>query len=234
MNHSQKKNLARWGSVSSLLFLAIVFTQCIPSTPKKLSSSNYSQVEVSSPGGLEQAEAEAPSVGVKDADRILYSMAAVTGVSPTANNIRNAFTNLNSQLPTNSRLESLTENQMVAVTKLAAEFCNELVNSSAMRQAVWPTSIVDFTRAWNNAAAFPNETKRGAFIATTLETFWGADVQDPQNYEESFEVLLDLMSEMLDGSSMSAQAPTNNATPTLNAGKAVCTTVLASAPVWMN
>lgn len=232
MNHLKKKNLARWGSISSLLFLAIVFTQCIPSTPKKLSSSNYTQVEVSSPGGLEQAEAEAPSVGVKDADRILYSMSAVTGVAPTTNNIRNAFSDLSTQLPINSRLESLTDNQMVAVTKLAAEFCNELVNSSAMRQAIWPN--VDFSRPWNNANAFPNQTKRGDFIATTLETFWGADVQDPQSYEESFEVLLDLMSEMLDGSSMSAQAPTNNSTPTLNVGKAVCTTVLASAPVWMN
>lgn len=233
MNHAQKKNLARWGSISSLVALAVVFTQCVPSSPKKLSSSNYSQVEVSSPGGLEQAEAEAPSVGVKDADRILYSMAAVTGVSPTANNIKNAFNNLNSQLPSNSRLESLTENQMVAVTKLAAEFCNELVNSSAMRQAIWSTAVVDFSKGWKDASAFPNDNKRGSFIAVTLETFWGTDVQDPMSYEESYEVLEDLMSEMLDGSNMSAQAA-NSSTSTMNAGKAVCTTALASAPVWMN
>lgn len=233
MNYNQKKNLARWGSITSLLILAIAFTQCVPSSPKKFTGSNYSEVEVSSPGGLEQAEAEAPSLGVKDADRILYSMAAVTGVSPTANNIRNAFSNLSSQLPANSRLESLTDNQMVAVTKLAAEFCNELINSSAMRQVVWPSTVVDFNRAWNDSAAFPNINKRGAFIAITLETFWGADVQDPMSYEESYDVLIDLMSEMLDGSSMSAQAPFNT-TSTLNAGKAVCTTALASAPVWMN
>ena len=238
MKKLSKQQIARWGSVASLAALTVLFTQCIPSASKK--SSGYSSpVEVSSPGGLEKAEAEAPSIGVKDSDRILYTMAAVTGIDPASNGtIRNAFTNLRVQLPANSRLESLSENQMVTVTKLAAEFCNQLIqnNPNNMRTTIWP--MANFTGAW--MTAFPNSgnmDQRGTFIAATLERFWGVNVLDELVYEESYNGLMELFSLMLEGDPFgnpAIPAAPNNATSTLNATKAVCTAALSSAPVWMN
>lgn len=228
MKQITKQNIARWGSIGSLCVLAAVFTQCVPSSPKS-SSSNSSYVEVSSPGGLEQAEAEAPTVGVKDADRILYTMAAVTGVEPASNaTIRNTYTDLKAQLPANSRLESLSENQMVTVTKLAAEFCQQLVGNATLRASVWPST--NLAVAWKTAGSLNNDTQRGNFVVGTLEKFWGADVQQDMVYQESYDVLVGLLSELLDGPPEAA----NNATSTQNAAKAVCTAALSSAPVWMN
>jgi len=237
MKNFNKQQVARWGSLASLAVLVVLFTQCVPSSSKmKASSSN---VEVSSPGGLEQAEAEAPSVGVKDADRILYTMAAVTGIDPAGNNtIRNAFTDLKAQLPANSRLESLSENQMVTVTKLASVFCNQLIsnNPNNMRTTIWPST--NFTGNWQTV--LPNSGNmdmRGTFVTDTLEQFWGEDVLDQLVYQESFEALMELMSQMLEGDPFgnpAIPAAANNATSTQNATKAVCTAALSAAPVWMN
>lgn len=240
MKKLNPQQIARWGSLASLAMLAVVFTQCIAQPAKKgVATSNY---EVSSPGGLEAAEAEAPSVGVKDADRILYSMAAVTGIDPATNaTIRNAYTNLKPQLPGTSRIDSLTDNQMVSVTKLAAEFCNQLVGNGALtaqRSMVWPRTAVNTNTTWTSVfGTNPESAQRINFITDTIAAFWGANVLDDQQVEDSGTNMLELLSLMLEGDPTANPAimpAADNQTSKQNAAKAVCTAALASAPVWMN
>lgn len=228
MKLQTKQKVARWASIASLVCLLIAFTQCI-ATPQK-SSSSSSTVEQSNAGGLMAAQDEAaPNVGVKDADAIYLTMSTVTGIPATNGNTANAYAAQKPQMPIAARVESLNESQLMAITKLAAEFCNELVNNGAQRAIIWPRNNLGVV--WTNAAAFPandNGVKRGDFAEDTLKAFWGDNTRDVSVYNDGYAELTSLMDDLLAGA-----ATTNNATITMNTAKAVCTAALASAPVWM-
>jgi hypothetical protein len=223
-----KQNFVRWGLVALLGAMLITFTQCIGGSTSSVDDSVSAQPnEVLIP-----EDEEAPEIGVKDAERTLMTMSAVTGVP--ASTVRNIFnSDLKAQLPTNARVEAMLETHMMGATKLASEFCNALVNDGTRRAAIWPT----FNFAENNANQFlAGSASRRMFIIQMLEAFWGVGTLEEAEYEEGAaaidQLITDMLTQVVDPvSGNTIAAPGNTNAAKLNAAKAACTAALSSAQV---
>lgn len=222
-------NLVRWGLVALLGVMLVVFTQCIGGSGSTIDDGGTHALpsEVLAP-----EDEEAPEIGVKDAERTLQTMSALTGV-PTSS-VQNIFnSDLKAQLPTSSRVEAMLETHMMGATKLASEFCNVLINTPAQRVLIWPT----FDFAAGNAMAFQaGSASRRTFIIQMLEAFWGVGTLDVEEYEEGAaaidQLITDMLTQVVDpvtGATIAAPGNTNAAK--LNAAKAACTAALSSAQV---
>lgn len=213
-----KVNLIRYGLASLLMLILVVFTQCI--SPKTVyvdqAPADANAINIPTDGLLPQ-DVNAPDVGVKDTERIFMTMSALTGV-PTTNGIRNTYNTVyKTQLPSSYRLESFQESQMLATMKIATEFCNIMLNTVALREAVWPANQVNF----GTANLFANNVAtREAFIDALMYRFWGDGVLEPIEYEEGAEMIEQLM--------LDAMAAGSN---TLNTAKLACSAALSSAHV---
>ena len=75
-----------------------------------------------------------PDIGIRDFARINDTMAEVTGVDPNTPSVAATFEELVQQLPTDTNIESFVSSHQVGIAKLALEYCNELVESPALRQ----------------------------------------------------------------------------------------------------
>lgn len=221
-------NLVRWGLVALLGVLLVTFTQCIGGSTSTVDDS----VSVQPNEVLVPEDEEAPEIGVKDAERTLMTMSAVTGVP--ASTVRGIFnSDLKAQLPTNARVEAMLETHMMGATKLASEFCNALINDGTRRAAIWPT----FNFAENNANQFlAGSASRRTFIIQMLEAFWGQGTLEEAEYEEGAaaidQLITDMLTQVVDpvtGNTLPAPGNTNAAK--LNAAKAACTAALSSAQV---
>lgn len=223
-------NLVRWGLVALLGAMLVTFTQCIGGSDSTVDDG----VHVQPSEVLEPEDEEAPEIGVKDAERTLQTMSALTGVpTSTVQGIFNS--DLKAQLPTNARVEAMLETHMMGATKLASEFCNALINDPTRRAAIWPT----FDFAAGNAMAFDkntNATSRRMFIIQMLEAFWGAGTLETEEYEEGAaaidQLITDMLTQVVDPvTGATIPAPANNNAAKLNAAKAACTAALSSAQV---
>lgn len=81
---------------------------------------------------------EASDIGMRTFDEINNSMSQITGVSTTENNVNATFTTIKQQLPTVESIEGFLSAHQVAVSQLAIEYCNALVESSPLRSAFFP------------------------------------------------------------------------------------------------
>jgi len=209
-------NYVRWGLVVLLGAMLVTFTQCIGGSGSGVDDGVSAQPsEVLVP----VEDEEAPEIGVKDAERILQTMSALTGVpTSTVQNIYNS--DLKAQLPTSSRVEAMLETHMMGATKLASEYCQALIENGTLRANIWPN--FDFGAA--NTTAFTTEASRQYFVDTMLNQFWGMGVYEPAEYEEAALALEELILDILAGQP-------NNATTKRNAAKAACIAALSSAQV---
>ncbi len=237
MKTNVKRELYRWSIIVLLAAILVGFTQCIgqkASLPSEYHSTGT--VQVPSPG-LEAERPdiveEAPDIGVKDYERTLHTMSQLTGV-PISGNVLTAYNDrLKAQLPYNSRIEGISETNILGAAKLASEFCDVLLNTAALRTQIWPAATFNFGQ---NSATFwgANSPTRPLFIQLMLQRFWGADVLPPEEYAEGQQVLDELVTAMttaveIDGATVAA--PASNATTTLNVAKTLCTSALSSAQV---
>lgn len=223
MKTNIKKELTRWGLITLLGAVLVGFTQCVGSDS---STSESYHSETLTGGGLEAEEEEAPEVGIKDADRIFQTMSVLTGVPTTNTSVRDIFrSDYKAQLPNSARVEAMLETHILGATKLATEYCQQLINTQALREAIWPAGVVNFgaTPAMTFAAG---SNSRGQFITRMLERFWGVDVLPPEEYEEAYDVIDELITEAMNGQ-------TANATGTQNIAKIACTAALSAPQVIM-
>ncbi len=158
-------------------------------------------------------------IGVKNFEEINETMSVVTGISAGTNAINNTFRELEVQLPTDNSIKSFLSSNQVAITKLAAEYCDQLVNSGTLRAAVWPG--LNFGNSPNQVLA--NNTQKTLVINQTLDKFWGPNVGG--NRTTSQLEMLSLMNDLLNGENL------GSATTTQVTMKGVCTAALASAQV---
>lgn len=158
--------------------------------------------------------------GVKSFEEIYMSMSVLTGVSPTAGNVDDVFRSVSVQLPTDNDIKSFSSVNQVSVTKLAAEYCHELVrNNNANRSSVWPNTNFNET----SGTAFVG-VKRDRIIDGAIKQFW--QIADANMFEYNMErnEMSMLIDELLAGEA-------NNSTTTQNVIKGVCTAILSSAHV---
>jgi len=216
------KNIFKVVLIILLVAMIGTFTHCVPQIAKEIgngggSSSNNSTYTDNTPKDEGQIINEIQvTTGIKNHEQILHTMGEVTGIDPYSNNgIMNIYRQVELSLPTDNDIKIFSSTQQVAVTKLAAEFCQVLVNDTAKRAVVWPGQNFGGTPA-------TSLTNRTQFIDQTIAAFWGpmltADELDVAH--EDLNGLIDALNVPQAG----LAAPT-----TLNTIRGVCTAALSSA-----
>lgn len=231
-----KANGRMIASALTVILMLVSYTQCVleykPAPNKKTSTTTEQQSqsnttnnlpdpivveETPDPGGDTSSSTnpvvlEQVQVGVKNFEQINETMASLTGVNPTSNSIKNTFQTLEVQLPTENDVKSFLAANQVAVTKLAAEYCNSLLDSTSLRASVWPNY---------NFNSF-NTTDKDFIIDRSLDHFWGASIDAPGRAASRFE-LQSLLNDL------SVGEDTTRSANIIKITKGVCTAVLGSA-----
>lgn len=96
-----------------------------------------------------------PDIGMRLFAEINTTMSAVTGVSTTNSNVRTTYSNIEQQLPVAESIDGFLSAHQVAVSQLAIEYCNALVEDSSLRAAYFPgvNFNADVTTAFGSSAA---------------------------------------------------------------------------------
>ncbi len=157
-------------------------------------------------------------VGVKDFEQINATMSALTGVPTTDGSVQNVYRTVVTQLPSDNNLKSFLPAHQVAITKLAAEYCERLVENGTLRTAIWPN--LNFTQNPNQAFTAAN---RSTVINQTIDRFMG-----PLNATERSTVtaqLVEIFDTLLQGEDVTSSVTTRKVV------KGLCITSLGSAYV---
>ncbi|MFT6070658.1 MAG: hypothetical protein ACJAT2_001380 [Bacteriovoracaceae bacterium] len=220
-------------SIGSLLVLLLSFNHCVlqPKASKKPadgSSTNQQQTNTSgNTGNTDPVDPVDPpnivleevDVGVKNFEQVLETMSVLTGVDANTNSISNTYEDLKTQLPTNNDIKTFLPAHQVAVTKLAAEYCDELVDDSNLRGSVWPG--FNFGGTPTNSL---NPNGRAAVINQAIDKFWGLGTVSAADKNAAIVELQILMADLIVGEA-------NNSATTRTVVKGVCIATLATARV---
>lgn len=181
--------------------------------------SSYEEPKTNGPKTNEEVlNAIQVDVGVKNFEQILHTMSEVTGINPQNNGrIRSVYASVSTSLPSENDVKTFMASHQVAVTRLAAEFCNETVNDVTRRTEIWRG--FDFNIRSQNAFT---EQNRLLIINKAIEHFW--IVASDSEMATAQRQLVPMFDELL-------VDETNNNTTTLKVVKAVCTVILSSAQV---
>ena len=79
-----------------------------------------------------------PDIGLRTFEEIDATMAALTGVSRTQSGVRQVYNTVRQQLPTVESIEGFLSAQQMAVSQLAIEYCNALVEDTSLRTGYFP------------------------------------------------------------------------------------------------
>ena len=167
-----------------------------------------------------------PKEGLRDFDRVNTTMASLTGVDPNAANVRDAFAELEQQLPGTFDLRTFSSSQQVGIAKLALEYCDAMVESNPLRTAFFGTTPA-FQFDQPVTTAFSDQTKRDLVIDRLVDRMFNANVAYQPSKTEMRPVLDDLITELTAG----CTTQTCDATRTRNIVKGLCAAVLSSAAV---
>ncbi len=128
--------------------------------------------------GLPQIVTPAPSdIGLRTFDEINATMAALTTVSPTQNDVQNTFGTIKQQLPSIERMNGFLSAHQVAISQLAIEYCNALIEDTDKRSSYFPS--FNFTAP--AATAF---TSRDSFLDPLLDRMMGTNLSSqPEKLE---------------------------------------------------
>ncbi len=77
-------------------------------------------------------------IGLKTFENIHATLSAITGVSMADPGVAATFDNVKQALPTVSDINTFVSAQQMAVTQMAIEYCNAMVNDSSLRQSFFP------------------------------------------------------------------------------------------------
>ncbi len=79
-----------------------------------------------------------PQIGVRTFDEINATMSAATGVRITDTAVSGTYAVIRQQLPISENIEGFLSSHQVAVAQLAIEYCNSLVEDTALRAVLFP------------------------------------------------------------------------------------------------
>jgi len=82
--------------------------------------------------------ARTPSIGIRDFAQVNASLAIITGIPTTNPNVAATFEAVHQALPINPDIEGFISSQQMAVTQLAIQYCDELVNTETLRSSFFP------------------------------------------------------------------------------------------------
>jgi hypothetical protein len=229
-----KKNFQKACALGLATLMLGVFTHCVSESPSNSSSSSRNPSSESStstdstskPSGV---AAVTVSTGVKNHEQLLHTMAAVTGIPANNTAVLTVYNQVAATLPTTNDVKSLLAPNNVAIVKLAAEFCNQLIEGGSggtARTAIYNTAIPDGPGVINFASVTRDQLLASnlSFVQRTVDAFWGGIISESDLLDaeaELTDLLIDLASE----------EATNNNAAAKKVAKGVCTAVLSSAYV---
>ena len=162
-----------------------------------------------------------PVIGIRTFDEINQTIAQITAVSPQHPEVKATYETVKQQLPVIEDIETFSSAHQVGIAQLAIEYCNALVDDTALRANYFPG--FDF-------GAVPNVAFNGAaqrdlvlepIVTRTLNTNVGSQ-PDPADTKVHLNSLIDTLT------SCGAGCPADR---TETAVKAVCAAAVASAPM---
>ena len=113
-------------------------------------------------------------IGVRTFDEINATMSAMTGVPITDPAVVNTFETIKQQLPTVENVGGFLSAHQVAITQLAIEYCNALVDDIGLRGMFFGS--YGFNEAAFNSsvtAAFPNQAAKDNVVDALYDTMIG-------------------------------------------------------------
>jgi hypothetical protein len=179
-------------SITTLLVILLAFNQCVfkPSVSNKKSTSSYGSTSLPAPGTgdtgdpspnlpeslpmpgmnapVTETELSTLNVGVKNFEQINVTMSQLTGVPVTDTSIVTVFNDIAIQLPSDNNIKSFLPSMQVAITKLATEYCDRLVETDAYRKVIWTT--INFAQGPTQTLTAINKT---TLINQTVDRFLG-------------------------------------------------------------
>ncbi|MDX1496153.1 MAG: LamG domain-containing protein [Salinisphaeraceae bacterium] len=135
-------------------------------------------VEAEPPAPAPPADEEPVShIGLKTFDEINASMAVMTGVDKTTTAVANTYNTIRQQLPSVENIDGFLSAHQMAVTQLAIQYCDALVEDTSLRATFFPG--FDFDAAANTAF---DATGRSQVITPLLDNFVGSSLSSqPDN-----------------------------------------------------
>ena len=166
-----------------------------------------------------------PGIGVRDFAEINNTMSRVTGVGLSNSTTSATYQDVIQQLPTNNDPYSFVSAQQVGIARLSLDYCDQMVENQALRDAFFGAGSFDFTATGD--VAFNTQAKRDAIINPLVSKMVGTTLSDQPAQTDIGPVLGTLFDQLTNG----CTAATCPATFTRNAVKGVCSAVLSSAAV---
>ncbi len=222
MNKNNMKHIYKISTIALMTGILGVYMNCeiVPETAK-IEAQDSSSAKAPAPKPVPTTQGEIlqaleVSSGVKSYEEILETYSSLTGIPSNNGNIRNIYENeVKVSLPTNSEMKSYLSGHQVALSKLAAEYCNEMINNTTLRQQIWTDAKYGQVPATAFSVAGKDELSQ-----KTMDLFWGPSA-DAQEKAEMKVVLNDLIDDLIVGE-------TANAATTVRVAKGICTAALAS------
>lgn len=155
-------------------------------------------------------------VGVKSFEQIYFSMATLTGVNPSDTTLQKLYNEIIVQLPPDNNVQNFAAANQVAITKLAAEFCEKLLETQALRVIIWPS--IDFAK--NPVQSF-TPTNKTLVVNQAIDKFMPP--LEALAKASTTQELTRLFDELLTGEDL------NSSTTTKKVVKGMCIATMASA-----
>jgi hypothetical protein len=163
---------------------------------------------------------------VRTFDEVNLSMAALTGVPPTDPDIEDVFGVIRQALPATADPRSFLSSHQVATSKLALEYCHEMVESPALRDQFFGTSPgVAFDS--DVPAALGSAAQVDVVVDALYDNMVGVGLAEQPTRAEVTGVLRALIGDLTVG----CDAASCPAERTRTVVKAACAAVLSSAAV---
>ena len=226
MEAGTKKALHIFLICSAIFTMLIAFNHCGKTTtqnfsnPSQVTSETYNAglPNTNGQGSPSALTVEEVHVGVKNFEEINETMAHLTKVPKSQ--VASFFFQYKLALPGSHNIKTFQTINQLAITKLASQYCEKLINNNTYRSAIWPTYNFSLTPPY----AF-TETNRNILITEALKKFWILTDSELANYSSEMQELDSLIDDLLVNLSLYSITSTRNVT------KGVCTAVLSSAKV---
>lgn len=162
-----------------------------------------------------------PVEGIRDFARVNATMSVLTGVDPNTPAVRDTFADLEQQLPGGTDIRAFSSSNQVGIAKLALEYCDQMVETPALRDAFFGSSVV-FGQPVPVALA-----DRPALITALVNGMIGAGLVTQPSVAD----VTPALNEMLDALTAGCTNATCPAERTDTVAKAACAAVLGSGAV---
>jgi len=127
----------------------------------------YVEPQPLTPASSASTEAKA-DIGLRIFAEINATMSEVTGVATTQSDVQTTYETVKQQLPTLESIDGFLSAHQVAISQLAIEYCNALVNDAGLRASYFPG--FDFSAVANTAF---DATGRSQIITPLLNNISG-------------------------------------------------------------